>query len=61
MTQRRSARRQYGPEATRRPEPGLATGCLERHRAQGSIPDAAVRNIVGLIVAGLAPEKGSQP
>ncbi|MBI5509133.1 MAG: TetR/AcrR family transcriptional regulator [Deltaproteobacteria bacterium] len=27
----------------------------------GSFPDEAVRNIVGLIVAGLAPEKGTQP
>jgi hypothetical protein len=27
----------------------------------GAFPDAAVRNIVGLIVAGLAPEKGSRP
>lgn len=27
----------------------------------GSFPDAAVRNIVSLIVAGLASEKGSQP
>lgn len=27
----------------------------------GSFPEVAVRNIVGLIVAGLAPEKGIQP